>query len=433
VRSIKLFAAVLALAVAALVYQLSSARIFDDDEHPVFPEYERGLDMALLAGVTVRRDRKTPSPLQGVLPLMAAQPPDLDELHHSGALTGDPGGGKFPGPQFLDVGADFDMRTQVLTQSAFQEAAAAWLESRRPYISDATQRDYTIYIRTLSAFFSEMRLGEISADQIRAYQRARLAKAQWNSINKETSVLQQMLKRIGRWVEIAHDFQPLPQPKKQDEIGRCISDEEESRFFRVALSDPAWCVAAWASLISINTAAGPGEMLHLRLADIDLTQKMTMRITPEGAKNRRGRVRVVPLTDAAMWAVKQFKARAEHDCGCTHPEHYLIPFPVARNTYDPTRPQAHYYRGFNAILAAAGLDFRPYDFRHTAITRLLENPDVPLEVARSIVGHISEKMIRRYFHGRLSAQRSAVVAALARKPPESVKKMLEMGTKNVSG
>ena len=87
-RSTRLFAAILVLAIAAFVYQLSSARIFDDDEHPVFPEYERGLDMALLAGVTVSRDRKTPSPVQGVLPLMAAQPPDLDELHHSGALTG---------------------------------------------------------------------------------------------------------------------------------------------------------------------------------------------------------------------------------------------------------------------------------------------------------------------------------------------------------
>ena len=64
-----MLAAILALAIAAFVYQLSSARIFDDDEHPAFPEYEQGLDMALIAGVTVRRDRKTPSALQGVLPL----------------------------------------------------------------------------------------------------------------------------------------------------------------------------------------------------------------------------------------------------------------------------------------------------------------------------------------------------------------------------
>jgi integrase len=318
-----------------------------------------------------------------------------------------------------------DMRTEVLTQSAFRDAALAWLETRKPYLADTTLRDYRIYIKTLSAYFGEMRLNEISADQIRAYQRARLGTAQWSSINKETSVLQQMLKRVGRWPEIAGDFQPLPQPKNQDEAGRCISDEEETRFFRVGLAHPAWCVAAWASLLSVNTTAGPGEMLHLKLADVDTTSKLTIRVAPEGAKNRRGRVRNIPLNESALWAVKQLEARARHECDCAQPEHYLIPFVVAPHTFDPTKPQAGYYRSFNAILGAADLNFRPYDFRHTAITRLLENPDVPLEVARSISGHISETMIRRYFHGRLSAQRSAVVAALARKPPEAVKIMLE--------
>jgi integrase-like protein len=48
-----------------------------------------------------------------------------------------------------------------LTELPFANAATVWLESRRPYISEATQRDYTIYIRTLNAFFGEMRLGEI--------------------------------------------------------------------------------------------------------------------------------------------------------------------------------------------------------------------------------------------------------------------------------
>jgi len=164
-------------------------------------------------------------------------------------------------------------------------------------------------------------------------------------------------------------------------------------------------------------------MLHLRLSNVDLV-KQTMRITPEGAKNRKERPRVIPLNESALWALKMLIARAT-DCGCYQPEHYLVPFVVAPHTYDPTKPQASYYRSFNAILAASGLDFRPYDFRHTAITRLLENPEVSLEIARQIAGHISEHMIRRYFHGRLSAQRSAVVAALARKPPAAVKRMLK--------
>jgi len=320
------------------------------------------------------------------------------------------------------------VRTQVLTESPFKDAAVAWLESRKPYLAASTFRDYSIYIKTLAAFFGEMRLPEISPDQIRAYQKARMAKAQWSSINKETSVLQQMLKRIGAWAELASDFQPLPPPKNYDEIGRCISDDEEARFFRAALANPNWSVAAWCSLLSVNTTAGPGEMLHLHLENLDLTGKLTMRVTPEGAKNRGVRPRVIPLNESALWAAKQLVARANH-CGAVAPKHYLIPFVVAPHVFDPTKPQQSYYRAFHEILAAAGLDFRPYDFRHTAITRLLENPDVPLEVARSIAGHISERMIRRYYHGRLAAQRSAVEIALARKPPQAVKKMLRSGRK----
>jgi integrase len=316
------------------------------------------------------------------------------------------------------------MTTAGLASLPFPEAAKAWLESRRSYLSESTQENYTVYIGTLSKYFADFHLQEISADQIRAYQHARLGSVIWSSVNKETSILQQMLKRIGRWPEIAHDFQPLPPPKKDDETGRCITDDEESRFFTAAFSNSAWCVAAWASLLSVNTTAGPGEILHLRLRDLDLTEKLTLRIAPEGAKNRNFRVRVIPLNESALWAARMFLARARHVCRCAAPEHYLIPFNEAPHTYNPNRPQGSYYKAFNAILDSAKLDFRPYDFRHTAITRLLENPDVPLEVARSIAGHVSDRMIRRYFHGRLSAQRSAVVAALCRRPPRAVVEML---------
>ena len=322
------------------------------------------------------------------------------------------------------------MQRETLRHSAeltlFAEEAAAWLETRRPFLAPATFKNYGVYIKTLSSVFGEMSLAEISADQIRAYQLARMSGAIWSSINKETSVLQQMLKRIGRWPGIAPDFQPLPQPRNGDEIGRCISDDEESKFFRYAFGNPSWSVAAMASLISVNTTAGPGEILHLRLRDLDLHDKVTMRVAPESAKNH-GRIRVIPLNESALWAMKILLARARTECGCAQPDHYLIPFNTAPNTYDPTKPQGSYYKAFNAILDAAKLDFRPYDFRHTAITRMLENPDVPLEVARSISGHISEKMIRRYFHGRLAAQRSGVVAALIRKPPQGVMEMLRKG------
>jgi hypothetical protein len=85
----------------------------------------------------------------------------------------------------------------ALCQLEFGAAARAWLETRRPYISPRTQRDYDQYIRILEPFFGEMRLPEITTDLLRAYQRMRQARGA-GPVTHETSALQQMLKRIGR-------------------------------------------------------------------------------------------------------------------------------------------------------------------------------------------------------------------------------------------
>ena len=102
-----------------------------------------------------------------------------------------------------------------LAEMLFPEAARVWLETRRGYISPKTFYEYRSNLKTLSAFFGDFRLQEISADQIRAYQQMRRAKCGPFAINHEYSVLQQMLKRIGRWAEIAPNYEALALPKKK--------------------------------------------------------------------------------------------------------------------------------------------------------------------------------------------------------------------------
>ncbi len=62
---------------------------------------------------------------------------------------------------------------------------------------------------------------------------------------------------------------------------------------------------------------------------------------------------------------------------------------------------------------------RIYDFRHTAITRMLE-AGVPEETIRAVCGHVSGQMIRRYSHIRMQSKMLAVQAIWAspRKGPE---------------
>ena len=317
----------------------------------------------------------------------------------------------------LRAGNTGGRRTVDLGFCAIRQAGPVWLETRRPYLHATTFRDYQKHIRMLASFFGLTKLREITGDDIREYQRWRLARAQGSAINKECSVLQQMLKRIGRWAAIAADFQIVPLPRETS--GRAITDDEEQVFFRHALGNRNWCVAAWVSLISVNTSCGSGEILNLRLRDLDLDEG-TLRVNAQGAKNRE-RMRVLPLNEGSLWAARMLHSRATTECGASDPSHFLIPFVIRSGnavTYDSTRHQTHYYKAWAAIQAAAGVRFHPYCLRHTAITRMLE-AGLPEEIVTAMAGHVSRQMLKRYSHIRLEAKRTAVLA-LQRVLPESV-------------
>lgn len=306
------------------------------------------------------------------------------------------------------------MRTVALTQLGFRGAADTWLETRRPFISEITQRDYSIYINTLEKFFGAFHLGEISADQIRAYQRTRMTTVQAGIINKECSVLQQMLKRIGRWPDLAQDYQPLK--VKTESRGRALTEPEYSKLFRVAATQPGWEDALLFAQISVNTGCGPKEVRMLRLKDIDIENRL-LYIQIGGAKNPY-RIREVPLNATAFAAVTRAIERSVIK-GATSLEHFLFPFRVKRNQWDVTRSQTTFKTAWGEMCRASELrNFRMYDLRHHAATVMLSDPRVPPESAIEVLGHVSRQMLKRYSHLSREAKRLAV-EALDRKPSKS--------------
>jgi integrase len=306
------------------------------------------------------------------------------------------------------------MPTAALTQLPFKSACEAWLESRRPYISTKTHHEYQLNIRTLSAFFGELRLQEIDGDLLRKYQRMRQKKCGPFAINHECGLVCLIRKRIGMPIE---DYQPLPLPK--EERGRALSDEERSRLLRVARSNPNWEAAYLAVGISVNTSAGPKETASLRLKDVDL-ERDVIRVQPGGAKNVH-RIRTIPLNDESRACIKRALERAKQ-LGAVEPEHYLFPFRVRPSNnhqpmFDVTRHQTTFKTAWNKLkLAAHVQNFRMYDLRHHAITALLENPEVSEETAEDIAGHISRRMKKRYSHIRLKYRRAAIEAIAPKKP-----------------
>jgi integrase len=310
--------------------------------------------------------------------------------------------------------------SEGLAGMLFPRAAEAWLTSRGPYISAKTYHEYEINIRTLARFFGELRLEEITADHIRAYQLARSQERRQRgahdqtaglcgpfSINHETSVLQQMLKRIGRWEAIAPQFEPLPLPKESS--GRVLSARERADLFTASRGDRNLEAAFLFAMLSVNTSAGPKEVMTLRLKDVDLDNAV-ISIQSEGAKNPH-RMRTIPLNPEALSAAKMAVARAR-SLGAVSPEHYLFPFRVNRKLFDPTRRQTTFKTAWKRICEKAGIvgRLRMYDLRHTAITVMLEHPNVSEEAVEAVAGHVSRAIKKVYSHVRLASKRTAVSA-----------------------
>jgi integrase len=285
------------------------------------------------------------------------------------------------------------------------EAGRLWLETRRPFIDTRTSKDYRLHIATLAKFFGNVPLESlVNPDLLRAYQVERSKTCGPNTVNRELGMLQQLLKRIRRWDDVKPYYEALPLPKESP--GRALSPEEEKKLLQAGASKPGWARAYNLTLLSIHTAAGPSEMLGLRFRDCFVDNPETARIyIHEHAKNKY-RIREVPLNVDALGAVKALMTIAR-EIGAGLPEHYLVPYRIEKNLYNPTRHGDWPKTSFREMCAAAGVKIRPYDLRHTGLTKLAEkNPE---QVVIKIAGHVSPQLLRKvYAHVRLPALRSAV-------------------------
>lgn len=307
------------------------------------------------------------------------------------------------------------MTTKNLSELKFKSALEAFLETRRPHITQKSFYEYSKNITTLTKFFGAYYPIEIDADMIRRYQRKRTADGVGPSaVNHETCVLQQLLKRIGRWPIIQPDFQPLRLPKWQP--GRIITPIEAERLFRIGAEHPNWEAVYLFAKISINSTCGPKEVATLRHLAVDLGNRKFV-VQPEGAK-REARIRVITLNDESLVAMTRAIARARR-LGSTEDYHYIFPAFVGRTKkYDPTRYQRSFRTAWAKWTRAADLvGLRMYDLRRTAITDLLSDENNSEETVRQCSGHISHRTVLHYSYRRIDKVRDAFDRLAARRKP----------------
>lgn len=306
----------------------------------------------------------------------------------------------------------------------FTEAFKVWISHRvietnglrtnASYLSRKTERDYRVCAKALNKFFARLRLGDIHVGHLMAYQNARAicdrSAGDWarpagaNCIRKEVALMIRILKGAKLWGDEQEEHFIRLRPE-ESEMERAMTIEEQHRFLHVAASRVEFRYVYQYSIVALQTTASTNEMRALRLGDILLDDRV-IQIPRAGAKNKY-RVRTIPLVTAdAVWAMAGLMTRAR-EMGSFAPSHFLFPFQPSRTHYDPTRPMSEsgMKKPWDAVRCAAGLPrLRLYDLRHTGITRMAE-AGVPLRVAMTFAGHMTEQMQRRYEAICMSAKR----------------------------
>lgn len=298
----------------------------------------------------------------------------------------------------------------IETSCKCSEAFALWLASRVS-IAPKTRHCYRNHFKVLSAFFGERPIDSLTFSDLHEFRQARLLVCGSNAINKETDLLKRVMKAFDCWDRVARFYERLP--KSAPQVGIALEPEEEAHLFSVAAAEERWRVAYLCSLLSRNTGAGPGELRHLTLGNIDTKDFAWIRVV-RGVKNRF-RVRTVPCEGDARWALEALYRRAR-SLGAKDAEHYLLPFRRRNHgKFEFDKPMTHWHKQWYELRREAGKKYprirtlRIYDMRHTFETNLLENPQVPYNVIERLMGHAIDSDMRRvYDHIRDRALQQAV-------------------------
>ncbi len=213
-----------------------------------------------------------------------------------------------------------------------------------------------------------------------------------------------IMRRGGCWSQEMDEFY-CPFEDRPGDVPRALSPEEQRRWLDVAAFKPRWHIIHWYSVLAFDTSMSTNEMRALRLGDVNMVHR-SINVPCEGAKNKYRQRSIAIQSADALWALEQLLARAK-DLGATNPQHYLFPCRNMPNPFDPTKPMtvSGIKRQWNEVRDASGLKwFRPYDTRHTALTRWAE-AGVPPAVIQARAGHVNARMMSVYVHISEAIQR----------------------------
>jgi integrase len=251
----------------------------------------------------------------------------------------------------------------------------------------------------LERHLGNVTLFDLTEDRIREYMRKRSEEGAGNrTINMELLCL---TRAVGTtWRQL---WPAVPKLDEPCDIGRALSPEEEGRLLGAASKNKSHFIYAFIR-IALLTGMRCGEIRALQLRQLDL-QKRELRVGH--AKTPAGEGRGIPMSPELLDTISGRVAWLEKTFGKLQPDWYLFPFCERTRPIDPTRQVTTLKTSWESVRAAAKVECRLHDLRHTAATKMAEN-DTPEATMKALLGHMSQAMIERYSHVRMDAKRKAL-------------------------
>ncbi len=299
-------------------------------------------------------------------------------------------------------------------ECTLEKAAELWLKKRElDGLAPGTLRLNKERLVPILRYMGGLKLRQVATPTILlAYKEKRLREISPRTFNMERTVLRGILRWAKLWRLIEDDFTAAREPDHGP--GRALEPDQENRLLAAA-SEPGCEFILHVYLLARNTGMRRGEVLGLRLADIDLAGRR-IHIRRASTKTDAGE-RSIPLNSQAYQAAEWLWNRAAK-LGARQPEHFLFPARVPGRRHDPKQPQKTFRTAWRNLVKRAGLKgFRAHDLRHGFLSDLAAH-DVAGEVAMELAGHRGLGTLRIYTHLRRSArekreaQKRAAVAAI---------------------
>jgi len=293
--------------------------------------------------------------------------------------------------QAIREGREFRPRLKARTCSDAATEYLRWCDAEhrdRP----STARRIRVSWTSLGAHFGPLMVAAITPADVERYKAWRIAEHQVRDVTLRHDL--HALSGFFRWaLRMGYATQnpvagvKIPSDREAVRI-HVLTAEEERRYFAAGAKMPNLYDLG---RIMIQQGLRPDEVLHLTAPDVDLAAG---RATVRRSKTRAGQ-RTITLTAESRSILARRIAAMPPDC----------PREMTLWRCSASGLAKQHWRA----LKAAGVEFVPYDLRHTFATRMAQH-GCDLATLAAILGHASIRLVQRYVHPTAEHQAQAMRA-----------------------